>query len=71
MKLLSFDMEISDVFELDKHEDMEKYAPFHISVVASAIHKGEERVWYSKDEEGRPVFGLTQQRAHEFLEYLE
>jgi len=28
MKLLSFDIEISDVFELRKHEDMEKYAPF-------------------------------------------
>jgi hypothetical protein len=30
MKLLSFDIEISDVFELGKHEDIEKYAPFHI-----------------------------------------
>lgn len=38
MKLLSFDIEISDVFELGKHEDMEKYAPFHISVAATAIH---------------------------------
>ena len=26
MKLMSFDIEISDLFELDKHEDMEKYA---------------------------------------------
>ena len=50
---------------------MVKYAPFHISLAASAIHNGEERVWYSKDEEGRPVFDLTQQRAHEFLEYLD
>ena len=71
MKLLSFDIEISDVFELGKHEDMEKYAPFHISVGATAIHNGEERVWYSDDEEGRPALNLTQQRAHELLEYLE
>ena len=28
MKLLSFDIEISDVFELREHEDLEKYAPF-------------------------------------------
>ena len=71
MKLLSFDIEISDVFELGKHEDMEKYAPFHISVAATAIHDGEERVWYSEDEEGRPALNLTQQRAHELLEYLD
>ena len=28
MKLLSFDIEISDVFELGKHEDIEKVRPF-------------------------------------------
>ena len=71
MKLLSFDIEISDVFELAKYEDMEKYAPFHISVTATAIHNGEERVWYSEDEDGRPALNLSQQRAHEFLEYLD
>lgn len=71
MKLLSFDIEISDVFELGKNEDMEKYAPFHISVAATAIDGGEERVWYSEDEEGRPALNLTRRRAHELLEYLE
>jgi len=71
MELLSFDIEISDVFELGKHEDMEKYAPFHISVAAMAIDDGEERVWYSEDEEGRPALNLTQQWAHELLEYLD
>ena len=71
MKLLSFDIEISDVFELGKYEDMEIYAPFHISVAATAIHTGEERVWYSEDVEGRPALNLTQQRAHELLEYLD
>jgi len=71
MKILSFDVEISDVFELGKYEDMEKYAPFNISVAATAIYNGEERVWYSEDEDGRPALGLTQRRAHEFLEYLD
>jgi len=71
MKLLSFDIEISDVFELGQYEDMEKYAPFHISVAATAIHDGEERVWYSGDAEGRPALNLTRQRAHELLEYLD
>jgi hypothetical protein len=46
MKLLSLDIEISNVFELGKHEDTYKYAPFHISMATTAIHNGEERVWY-------------------------
>ncbi len=71
MKLLSFDIEISDVFEMRKNEDMEKYAPFHISVATTAIHNGEERMWYSEDDEGRPALNLTKQRAHELLEYLD
>lgn len=70
MKLLSFDIEISDVFELGKYEDIDKYAPFHISVAATAIHNGDERIWYS-EEDGRPALNLTQQRAHELLEYLD
>lgn len=71
MKLLSFDIEISDVFDLGQYEDMDKYAPFHISVAATAILDGEERMWYSEDEEGQPALNLTQQRAHELLEYLD
>ncbi len=59
MKLLSFDIEILDVFELGKHEDIEKYTPFHILVVAKAIHDREEMVWYSEDEEDRPALNLT------------
>ena len=70
MKILSFDIEISDVFELGKNEDMETYAPFHISVAATAIHNGEERLWYSQDTDGLPALNLTPQRARELLEYL-
>ncbi len=63
MELLSFDVEISDVFELGKHEDMEKYAPFHISVGATALHNGEERMWYSDDDVGRPALNLMRELA--------
>jgi len=70
MKLLSFDIELSDLFELKKNEDMEKYAPFHISVAATAVHDGEERAWYS-EENGQPALNLTRERAHELLEYLD
>lgn len=71
MKLLSFDIEISDVFEIEKNEDIEKYAPFHISVAATAVHNGEERIWYSEGGDGRPALNLTPSRAHELLEYLD
>jgi hypothetical protein len=70
MKLLSFDIELSDVFELKKNEDMEKYAPFHISVAATVVHDGEERAWYS-EEKGQPALNLTRERAHELLKYLD
>jgi hypothetical protein len=59
------------IVELGRYEDIEKYAPFHISVAATAIHDGEERVWYSKDEAGNPALNLTRQLAHELLEYLD
>lgn len=71
LKLLSFDIELSDIVELKKHEDINKYAPFHISVAATAVHGGEEKVWYSEKEKGCPLMNLTQQRAHELLEYLD
>jgi len=71
MTLLSFDIEISDVFDLQPGEDMEAYAPFHISVAATAIHGGEERLWYSVGDDDRPALNLTQRKAHEMLEYLD
>lgn len=71
MNLLSFDIEISDVFDLGQYEDMEKYAPFHISVAATAVHGGDEQVWYSKDANDQPALNLTPKKAHEMLEYLD
>ena len=49
MKLLSFDIELADIFELGEHEGIEQYAPLHISVATTAVHGGEERVRYSVD----------------------
>ncbi|MCH9651547.1 MAG: hypothetical protein K0U98_25190 [Deltaproteobacteria bacterium] len=71
MTLLSFDIEISDVFELGKNEDMEKYAPFHVAVAATAVHEGEERLWYSEEDSGDPALNLTESKSREVLEYLE
>jgi hypothetical protein len=70
MQLLSFDIEISDVFELQEAEDLDKYAPFNISVASTVIHGGEERLWYSTGKDGRPLVNMTQSKARELLRYL-
>jgi len=70
MTILSFDIEISDVFDLAPGEDMEKYAPFHISVAATAVHEGEEKLWFSQQPDGTPALNLTRRGAQDMLEYL-
>lgn len=69
--LLSFDIEISDVFELRGNEDMEKYAPLHPSVGATAVYNGDEKLWYSEDEERHPALNMSKNLAHKMLEYLD
>ena len=54
MQLLSFDIEISDIFDLQPGEDLDRYAPFHISVASTVIDGGEERLWYSEEDDGTP-----------------
>ena len=70
MKFLSVDIEISDVFDLKEGEDMLKYAPFHISVAATVNSEGEEKLWYSVEENGTPAVNMDQAKAHELLEHL-
>lgn len=70
-KILSFDVEISDLFDLKKDEDMKKYAPFHISTAATAVHKGEERLFFSKNDDGETELNLTKKNAYNLLEYLD
>ena len=71
MKLLAFDIEIADIFDLQPGDDLEKYAPFHISVAATAIDQGEELHWYSTDASGQPTLTMSKQRAQQLLEYLD
>jgi hypothetical protein len=70
MKLLSFDIEISDVFELKPYEDIEKYAPFHISVASTAIHEGGEQIWYSEDGD-KPLAQMSKTTANDLLKFLK
>lgn len=71
MHLLSFDIEISDVFDLKPGEDLSMYAPLHVAVAATAVHGGEERLWYSPGEDGQPQVNMTRQTARELLRYLK
>ena len=71
MSLLSFDIEISDVFDLAPGEDLDDHAPFHISIASTAVHGGEERLWYSTKDDGTPSINITRERASELLDYLE
>jgi hypothetical protein len=69
-KILSFDIELADVFTQEDGEEMEAYAPFHISVAATVVPGGEERIWYSEDANHAPLLRLTESRARELLAYL-
>ncbi|MEE8312221.1 MAG: ribonuclease H-like domain-containing protein [Candidatus Binatia bacterium] len=71
MRFLSFDIEISDVFELAPGEDLDKYAPFDISVASTVVHGGEERLWYSTGTDDTPSLNITAERASELLHYLD
>jgi hypothetical protein len=67
---LSFDIEISDIIILGGGEDIDNYAPFHVSVAASAIYGSEERLWYSEDEFKKPRLHITPSTANSLLNYL-
>ena len=69
-KLLSFDIELADVFDLKPGEDLEKYAPFNISVASTAIDGGQERLWFSTDADGEPSANMARETAGQLLEYV-
>jgi hypothetical protein len=71
VKLLAFDIEISNVFDLRPGEDIEKYAPFDVAVAATQISAGEHRLWVSPASDGKPLVNLKPQHARELLDYLE
>ena len=71
MKIVSFDIEISNVFDLRPGEDINNHAPFDVAVAATQIHGGEHRLWFSPDAGGRPQVNLERRHAQELLQYLE
>jgi hypothetical protein len=71
VKILGFDIEISNVFDLRPGEDINKYAPFDVAVAATQIDGGEHRIWYSPASDGKPSLNMDRGRAQELLDYLE
>jgi hypothetical protein len=70
MQLLGFDIEISNVFDLRPGEDLDRYAPFDISVAATDLDGGESRLWLSRDPDGTPLMNLSRDDARELVHYL-
>jgi hypothetical protein len=70
MNYLSFDIEISDEFDLQPGEDLLQHAPFHIAVAATVDSTGHSRLWYTAAGDGTPALSMDQSKARELLEFL-
>ena len=71
MKLLGFDIEISNIFDLKPGEDLDDYAPFDMSVAATHVDGAEQRVWFSNGSDGKPSLNMERKKARELLDYLD
>jgi len=70
-RILSFDIELSNIFDLKPGEDLDIYAPFQISVAATAYHNGDSKPWFSRSKSGRYFESISQKRARALLAYLD
>jgi hypothetical protein len=70
MNYLSFDIEIADVFELQAGEDLNRYAPFHLSVAAAVEQDGTSRLFLSRNAKGEPEAVMSRETACELLAFL-
>ena len=71
VKVLSFDIETSNVFDFLPGEDIDKYAPFDVAVAATQVDGGEHRLWCSPGPDGKPLLNLERAHARELLDYLD
>ena len=70
MKHLSFDIEISNVFDLKRGEDLLDHAPFQIAVAATVDSDGSSRLWYTAGGDGTPAPAMDRSKAQELLAFL-
>lgn len=69
-RVIAFDIEIANEFELLPGEDLDKYAPFDISVAASTTRDGSVRHWLKRADCGTPSRCIDAALAREMLTYL-
>src|SRR5436190_23940759 len=69
-QVIAFDIEIANEFDLGPGDDLDKFAPFDISVAASTTRDRSVRHWYAKDGDGRPVRHIDAALAREVLTFL-
>ena len=69
-EIVVFDIEIENVFDLVPGEDLDKYAPFDISVAAAIDASGGIRYWHARDASGQPTGHLTRELAGDVLQHL-
>lgn len=71
MAILAFDIETANVFDLQPGEDLDDYGPFDITVAATHLVGGDERLWLTTTPDGKLGPNMSQAKAQEFLGYLE
>lgn len=68
--VIAFDIEIANEFDLQPGEDLDRYAPFDISVAASTTSDRGVRHWYARDAEGKPIRQIDAALARDMLTFL-
>lgn len=71
MAILAFDIETSNIFELGPGDDLDDFGPFDISVAATHLVGGEEKLWLTTAANGAMGPNLSKSKAAELLGYLE
>jgi hypothetical protein len=69
-QIIAFDIEIANEFELGPGDDLDKFAPFDISVAASTTRDRSVRHWYAKDDSGNPARHIDAGLARDVLTFL-
>ncbi len=70
-RIVVFDIEIANEFEVEPGRDLDEYGPFDISVAATMIDGEEPMLWYSSAADGSVAPCLTRDDARKLLLYLE
>lgn len=70
MKMMSVDIEIADVFDAPEGTDIDQFAPFHVSVAATAVPNGAKTIWYSRENDGKIADHLSKEDAGNLLRFL-